>query len=121
MMTIPDEARRRPVWVALADIYLDTELQEADFRHIAAMCAASGFSWSEIQQINYNEVAPALWFNTQDIAGEWTGWEEEWLVERIRHCYRSTPRRCFGSVRCWQRRVERFTQMPLARVAAYLP
>ena len=120
-MNIPDETRRRPVWVALADLYLDTELQEDDLQRIAAVCAASGFSWPEIQQINYNEVAPALWFNTQELAGEWAGWDEEWLIERIRQCYQPAPRKRFGSVRCWQKRVDYFTQQMLARIATYLP
>lgn len=119
-MNIPDEAQRRPVWIALADLYLDTELQDDDFRRIAAVCAASSFSWSEILLINYNEVAPALWFNLQEIAGEWAGWDEEWLVTRIKQHYRAAPRKYFGLVRCWQKKVDFFTQRPLARVATYL-
>ncbi|MET4108272.1 hypothetical protein [Hymenobacter sp. UYP22] len=119
-MSIADAERRKPVWVALADLYLDTELQEQDFQHIAVVCAESGFSWAEILLINYNEVAPALWFNVQELAGEWAGWNEEWLVARIQQCYRPAPRKWFGSARCWQKRVDFFTQRPLTRIAAYL-
>ena len=119
-MGIPDEERRKPVWIALADLYLDTELQEQNFQHIAAVFMASGFSWAEILLINYNEVAPALWFNVQGLAGEWAGWNEEWLITHIQQCYQPAPRKRFGSVRCWHKRVDFFTQQPLARVAAYL-
>ncbi|MCA8831198.1 DUF7079 family protein [Hymenobacter pini] len=119
-MSIPDEERRRLVWVALADLYLDTELKEHDFHRIATVCAESGFSWAEIQLINYNEVAPALWFNVQDIAGAWAGWNEEWLTTHIQQCYRPAPRKWFGSTRLWQKRVDFFTRKALARIAAYL-
>ncbi|WP_125419511.1 DUF7079 family protein [Hymenobacter rigui] len=119
-MSIPNEERRRPVWVALADLYLDTELQEQDFQRIATVCAESGFSWAEIQLINYNEVAPALWFNVQDIAGEWAGWDEEWLIAHIQHSYRPATHKWLGSTRLWQKRVDVFTQKALARVAVYL-
>ncbi|WP_071883128.1 DUF7079 family protein [Hymenobacter swuensis] len=119
-MNTPDQERRWPVWVALADLYLDTELQEQDFKRIAAVCAESGFSWAEIRLINYNEVAPALWFNVQDIAGEWAGWNEQWLITHIQHSYRTAPRKWLGSKRLWQKRVDLFTQKALARVAVYL-
>lgn len=118
---VPEPARRYPVWAALAELYLDTELQDEDLRRIAAAVAASGFSWDEMKQINYNEVAPALWFNTYDVAGEWAGWDDKWLIERITACYTGRRRRMLGFESLWQRRVDYFTGRYLDKVAAYLP
>lgn len=117
---IPDAASRRPVWVALADLYLDTELRESDVQHMAAVLAASPFSWREILEINYEEVAPALWFNLQSVAGEWAGWNEEWLVKRIAAGLSHKRRRTLGFVRLWRWRVDSYTRRDLNRVAAHL-
>ncbi|WP_422653670.1 DUF7079 family protein [Hymenobacter sp.] len=86
-MRIQELERRRLVWVALAKLYLDTELQDSDFQQIAAEITASGLTWHEIQGINYDEVGPALWSNLLSIAGEWEGWDPEWLTERITSHY----------------------------------
>ena len=118
---IPELARRRPVWLALGELYLDTELQAADFQRIAAVCAASGFSWAEIQAINYNEVAPTLFSNLQSVAGEWAGWDEEWVIAQISSHYSPKPHNRLGSTRLWQRMVDFYTKRPLAAIAAYLP
>ena len=75
----------------MAELYLDTELDEDQLRRIARVFAASGYIWAEIKQINYDDVAPALWFNVQDIAGKWAGWDEDWLRERITACYTGKP------------------------------
>ena len=117
---VPEPARRHPVWVALAEMYLDTELQETDLRRIAAVCAASGFSWDEIKQINYDEVAPALWPNLHVVAGEWAYWEREWLLARLTAHYTGTRHRMLGFESLWRRRVEFYTGDYLAELAAYL-
>jgi hypothetical protein len=65
-----DLARRQTVWLALSELYLDTELGEADFRLLAEAFAASGFEWAEVRQINYDEVAPVLWQNILSATGE---------------------------------------------------
>lgn len=118
---VPEPLRRYPVWLALAELYLDTELDEQSLRRIAAVAAASGFTWAEIQHINYHEVAPALWFNVQDMAGEWAGWDEKWVVERISACYTGAVHRTVGSAGLWRKRVDYHTGKDLAKIASYLP
>ena len=39
-----DLERRRPVWEALADLFLDTTLDDADRRFVAERIVASGLS-----------------------------------------------------------------------------
>jgi hypothetical protein len=73
-------ARRKLVWLALAEFYLDTELQPADFRRIRAVFDQSGFSEAEIRRIDYEEVGPLLYSNLLSVAGEWAGFDEAALV-----------------------------------------
>jgi hypothetical protein len=118
---VPDPARRHPVWLALADLYLDTELGAHSLRHIANVMAASGYTWAQIRQINYDEVAPALWFNVEDIAGEWAGWDEKWVIERITECYTGSERTTLGLASLWRKQVDFYTAKALAQIAALLP
>ena len=115
-----DSIRRYPMWIALAELYLDTELDEDQLRCIARIFAASGYTWAEIKQINYDDVAPALWFNVQDIAGEWAGWDEEWLLERITACYTGKPHKVLGFSCIWQKQVDFYTMRYLAKIASYM-
>lgn len=76
-------SKRKPIWLALSEFYLDTELNEADFKRIAEILKESGYSFRELKQINYEEVAPVVSPNTLTVAGEWSGFDEEWLIEEI--------------------------------------
>ncbi len=65
-----------PVWVALSDLFLDTELKDDDFRRIAETLKASGYPAVELRRIFADEVAPAFGPNLWSIAGEWAMWHE---------------------------------------------
>jgi hypothetical protein len=73
---------RHPVWLALSDLFLDTDTR-LSFPYIARTLAASPFTDDELEAIFQNEVAPAVEFNLFDIAGEWAGFGEEWLIATI--------------------------------------
>ncbi|MGB3150415.1 MAG: hypothetical protein WBB27_07095 [Maribacter sp.] len=75
---------RKPIWIALSDFYLDTELQEATFRYIATKIAESPYSFKKVKEIDKYEIFPVLKNNLLSVAGEWAGFEEEWLVNRIK-------------------------------------
>ncbi len=75
--------QRRPIWVALSEFYLDTELQDSDFRHIAFTIIDSPYTFEEVKTINKYEVFPILQANLLGVAGEWAGFDESWLVEKI--------------------------------------
>lgn len=81
---------RRPVWEALSAMFLDTELQEHDYKFIAKRVHESSLSPKEISVALWAEVFPALASNLQSVAGEWSGFDSEWLVKRIQD--RSPPR-----------------------------
>ena len=74
---------RKPIWIALSEFYLDTELQDSDFRHIALTILESPYTLDEVKKINKYEVFPILQVNLLSVAGEWAGFDEAWLVDKI--------------------------------------
>lgn len=86
---------RIPVWVALSNLYLDTKVA-AFHDHIASTLAASPFPLDTLHRVLMYEVHPALYPNLISVAGEWAGFDREWLVERI-VAVRRQPR--------WRRRI----------------
>lgn len=73
--------RRKPVWSALSELWLDTELSEDDLPRIAGVMKNSGFTVPELRNIYLFEVAPVVFPNLLVVAGEWAGFDEEWLFE----------------------------------------
>ncbi len=79
----PEIARRLPVWCALSDAFLDTELTPRSYRHMAEVICAQGFSPAEAEAIFRDEVAPAFGYNLWSVAGVWEGWPEATVRERV--------------------------------------
>lgn len=75
---------RLPVWQALSEFWLDTELQEFELEYIAKVLADSPYSLEEIKAIHQFEVAPAVSANLLCVAGEWTGFEKGWLTQKCK-------------------------------------
>jgi len=75
-------AERVAVWISMAEHFLDTDTQE-EIPHTASVCIRSGLSIEDARAIWQHEVSPALYPNLWSVAGEWAGWDEAWLVERI--------------------------------------
>ncbi len=94
----PNELDARiPVWVALSDLYLDTDVT-LSYDYIVRTLAASPYSLDELHNMLMYDVHPVLYPNLLSIAGEWGAFDETWLVERIL------------VVREWPRWRRRFTQ-----------
>jgi len=74
---------RKPIWIALSDLYIDNELQDADFKYIATKIKESPYTFEEVKHIDKKEVFPILFSNLLSVAGNWTGFQEEWLVNEI--------------------------------------
>ena len=74
---------RKPIWLALSDFYLDTELQESDFVSITSLIIESPYTLEEVERINKFEVFPVLHTNLLSVSGVWSGFDKEWLVQRI--------------------------------------
>lgn len=83
-MTPPDPAARLarlPVWTALSELFLDTELTTTDLQAIAEILRQSPFDVAEIEYILRNEVTPAFIGNLMSVAGQWAPWTEDEVLE----------------------------------------
>lgn len=76
------DPRRIAVWRAMADHFLDTETRH-EIPMTAFYCVQAGLTREQASEVWRYEVSPAVAFNLRDVAGEWAGWDAEWLVERI--------------------------------------
>ena len=79
------ESLRRPrerVWIALADLFLDTDVRIWYVTTVRTI-SKSPFSLEELKYILDREVTPALQGNLLDIAGEWAGFDDDWVVKAV--------------------------------------
>ena len=83
MSNTREDPRKIAVWVAMADHFLDTETRQ-DIPRTALRCVEAGLSPSEVSAVWRYEVTPAVGLNSYCVAGEWAGWDREWLLDRIR-------------------------------------
>jgi hypothetical protein len=77
-----DLAGRRPVWEALSDLFLDTEVSLARNWRVGIL-AASPYSLEELERILIDEVHPICKYNLLSVAGVWAGFDQAWLEARI--------------------------------------
>ncbi len=73
--------RRKPVWIGLSDLWLDNEIDDEWASRIAEVIVRSGYSESEVDDIFNCELAPFLGQNHWSVAGEWSGFDPEWVCE----------------------------------------
>jgi hypothetical protein len=85
-----DESRKR-VWMAFAEHFLDTETRQ-ELPQAALAAVEAGFSVEEAREIWCYEVTPAVGANLWSVAGEWAGWDEEWLVATVAEAARRRRR-----------------------------
>lgn len=78
------DPRREAVWLALSELWLDTEPDDAAFDHLARVLLNSGYPQDELEAIYGLEVAPVVWLNTWTTAGVWDGFDPVWLFEGCR-------------------------------------
>ena len=78
-----DLENRRPVWAALSQLFLDTELEEEQLSFIAKVIKDSPYSAGETERILFREVYPVCIANLRSVAGEWTDFSEGELEEAI--------------------------------------
>jgi hypothetical protein len=78
-----DLVRRRWIWQALSDLFLDEDLTEDTLRYIARIAGECGYADEELEAIYRREVAPAVAFNCFSPAGTWGYFDTVWLEKQI--------------------------------------
>lgn len=97
-LTMLDIAARSPVWQALSELFLDTDLLyqfegaigPPAIEYVARTLASSPYSVEALREIELWEVAPVVMPRPYDVAPEWAGFNTQWLEE---HCARRARHR----------------------------
>ncbi len=87
--------KRKPIWNAISDFYLDTELQYSDYERIATEFIKTGKTIQQLKEIDFYEVFPVLKGNLMSVAGEWGGFDENWVNENCGKMYLKRTGFCF--------------------------
>ena len=96
-------SQRTAVWIALSELWLDTELDAADLDQVARVLAASPFGAEELRWIHEAEVAPVLSRNLRATAGVWDGFDREWLARECAAAARRSSGLGARLGRAWRR------------------
>jgi len=85
-MTQDELLRRKPVWEAMSDLFLDTETRWS-VPYVARRCAESGYDDEVLERIFWGEVFPEAIPNMLQVAGEWglLALDEAALIKRANH------------------------------------
>lgn len=92
---------RFPVWDALSEFFLDTELDKEDYKRISKILANSKYTIKELQEILHFEVYPACKWNMFSVAGEWAGFHPAWITDNIAPRKDRRPRLRIGPIHKW--------------------
>jgi hypothetical protein len=79
-----NQRQREDLWIALSDLWLDTELSDQQLRDIAEVVRKSECSEAEFRDIFRFELAPFLGPNQRAPAGEWGGFDPKWVIQQAR-------------------------------------
>lgn len=83
MLSAEEIEKRKPLWLALSDLWLDTEPDDSAYQAIAREMRTSGYSLEEIECIYTEEVAPAVYSNLLSTTGVWGSFDADWLYGAI--------------------------------------
>jgi hypothetical protein len=91
------EARLRAARAALSELFLDTELDGRDLARIAQVVTGTGLRRDELEHVFTDELEPLLAGNLNVPAGEWQGFDIEWIEAQIRErAGQGTVRKAIG-------------------------
>jgi hypothetical protein len=74
--------QRKALWISLADLMLDTDIPELWAKNIVDAMLAAQISLGQTRSIFLDEVAPVFISNLFAVAGEWEGWDGDWVIQR---------------------------------------
>jgi hypothetical protein len=70
---------KRQLWIAMSNLWLDTELTDEAIAEIAQVVRESKLGRAELEDVFRFELAPFLGKNHSSLAGVWEGFEPEWV------------------------------------------
>ena len=79
---------RKVVWTSISTFYLDTELDQSDYIHIAGELKNTKYTIEQLKEIDLLEIFPILQLNLLGVAGKWDGFDEKWLHRVCRNNFK---------------------------------
>ncbi len=79
--------RRKQLWIAMSNLWLDTELSDETLSWIADAVRESGLDREELEVVFRHELAPFLGPNLLATAGEWEGFDPDWVCVQAQKRY----------------------------------
>ena len=86
-----DLGNRRPVWEALSEFYIDRQLQDFEYAHIAEVLDRSPYAADDLERILFEELHPVLAANLDCVAGSWTGFDPAEMESAILQRHQRSP------------------------------
>jgi hypothetical protein len=68
---------------AISELFLDSGLEEEDFLRLRDILKETKLPMDKLDLIYFEEIAPLLYGNLESIAGEWSGFDPDWLEHEI--------------------------------------
>lgn len=98
------QSSRSRLWILLSELWLDTEITPITRQWLAREMATLPYSSLDIREIHEAEVAPVLFHNLYfNPAGEWAGFDEEWLMQECHRCFLH-KNRLWARLKLWLKR-----------------
>jgi hypothetical protein len=72
---------REQLWLFMSDLYLDTDVRRF-LPNLALRMTESNFSRTTLEHIFQHEVTPVVHMNMLITTGEWSGFDEQWLLAK---------------------------------------
>jgi hypothetical protein len=82
-MTSKTYSEKQRAWLIMADLFLDTDYNDAELGLMARRLSELPFSPDELDALYRKDVSPICSWNLYQVAGEWAGFDEEWLIAEI--------------------------------------
>lgn len=83
MLSSEEIEKRKPLWLAISDLWLDTEPVHSTRQMIVREMIASAYPLGEIECIYAQEVAPVVYSNLLSTTGIWSAFNADWLYGAI--------------------------------------
>ncbi|KAI1978073.1 hypothetical protein LOZ53_001490 [Ophidiomyces ophidiicola] len=90
--------------VALSRLFLNTQFLTDDYNDIAAALRPLDMSLESLDHVLRHDLFPILYPNLLEVAGEWTGFDEDWLLKEVecRRRFRDSWVKPVGDSGAWQ-------------------
>ena len=75
-----DNPERHAVWIAMSELFLDTEHDQARLDAILHRLLTSPFDLTTLDRIFVDEVCPVCFSNLRSVAGVWEGFDPDDLI-----------------------------------------